>query len=161
MTSSRPSPKHPDELREKIRLAMPHRRLLYLVVFLLWFSGLLWLILRGFSGAPQPGQACEQWSPVLMEIHGGLAFIFLWFFGSLLVHMRRGLMLKRNRVSGLSMLSVTLFLVLTGWGLYYFGDENLRRLTSLAHWIVGLALPFLLISHILMGRKIIRWRAAE
>ena len=158
MTSFHQNTKHPDEFREKIRLAMPHRRSLYLVIFLLWFSGLLWLILRGFSGAPQPGQACEQWSPVLMEIHGGVAFIFLWFLGSLLVHMRRGLFLKRNRFSGLSMLSVVLFLTFTGWGLYYFGDENLRRLTSLAHWIVGLGLPFLLTLHILWGRKVLRFK---
>ena len=150
---------HAPELREKIKLETPHRRLLYLVVFLLWLSGLLWLVVRGFSDAPVESARCEQWSPVLMEIHGGLGFIFLWFLGSLWVHMRRGLLLQRNRVSGLSMLSVTLFLVFTGWGLYYFGDENLRKLTSLAHWIVGLALPLLLTLHILLGRKIPRWKA--
>ncbi|HVM32008.1 MAG TPA: DUF4405 domain-containing protein [bacterium] len=144
------------DFREKIRLESPHRRALYAVVFLIWLSGLLWLWVRGFSDAPVEGAAAELWSPVLMEIHGALAFVFLWFLGSLLTHMRRGLLLGRNRVSGLSLLSVALFLVLTGWGLYYFGDERLRVLTSLAHWGVGLALPLLLALHILLGRKILK-----
>ncbi len=147
------------EFREKVRLETPHRRAFYAVVFLIWFSGLLWLMIRGFSDSPASSDACEKWSPILMEIHGALAFVFLWFLGSLLVHVRRGLLLKRNRVLGLSLLSVAFFLVLTGWGLYYFGDENLRKITSLAHWIIGLALPFLLILHILVGRKIIGRKA--
>jgi hypothetical protein len=44
-------------------------------------------------------------------------------------------------------------LIVTAFGLYYFGSETLRPLTSDVHIVVGLALPFLLALHIWLGRK--------
>jgi hypothetical protein len=151
MTEGRFPPKLRDLLREKIRLPDPHRWSLYGASGLVWLSGALWL---GIEKACGTGNS--QWSPRLLEIHGAAAMIFLVLAGSIWPHMRRGLALRRNRVSGIGMAAFLGFLTLTGWMLYYVGDETWRNAASIAHWGAGLALPILLASHILLGRRSFR-----
>ena len=45
-----------------------------------------------------------------------------------------------------------LLLTVTGYLLYYAGDENTRPVISAAHWILGLAVPALLAWHVISGR---------
>jgi hypothetical protein len=52
-----------------------------------------------------------------------------------------------------------LLLTITGYLLYYAGDEDTRPLISAAHWILGLAVPAMLVWHIVSGRA--RTRVSE
>ena len=45
------------------------------------------------------------------------------------------------------MVGCTVFLILTGYGLYYIGSRNWREWTSVAHWVVGLVALALFLIH--------------
>jgi hypothetical protein len=140
-------------LREKIRLIPAHRWTLYVVTALVWLSGCLWL---GVEKWKEPGDS--EWGPFLMKIHGAVAMAVLLLLGSMVTHVLRGLALKRNRILGFFLIGLFLWLTVTGWFLYYAGDDRWRDFSSLAHWTAGLALPMLLAAHILVGRKVFRAR---
>ena len=89
-----------------------------------------------------------------MKIHGAAAMAILIILGSMLLHVRRGLSLKRGRSLGLFLIFLFLFLTITGWFLYYLGDDHWRDIASIVHWAVGLGLPLILAVHILWGRKV-------
>lgn len=82
----------------------------------------------------------------------------LVLLGALFNHIRRGWTAKKNRVSGMILLAVVLFLAVTGYGLYYSGDEQLRSLISKSHTWIGLGLVFLIPAHVLLGRAFRRKR---
>lgn len=93
----------------------------------------------------------EPWS---MKIHGGLAMLFLIVTGSLAtIHIQSGWRRKKNRVSAVALIAFIGTLVLSGYLLYYASGESLRSWTSIFHWVLGLALPMILVMHIYMGRK--------
>ena len=42
---------------------------------------------------------------------------------------------------------------LGGWALYYVADDAVRGWVSVTHWVLGLALPVLLLAHIVGARR--------
>jgi hypothetical protein len=149
------SHKSSGEIRDKIRLDNSHRWMLYGATLLVWVSGGLWLLWKRPWNETGDLPLDSSWPPLLMKIHGAAAMAVLVLLGSMLAHVRRGLAVKRNRTSGLFLLSVFLFLAVTGWMLYYLGDERWRNIASFSHWTVGLGLAILLPGHILLGRKVL------
>ncbi len=138
-----------------IRLGRRLRRWFYLVFGLLFASGAGWLVLHAFAQSegefgPQPHPA-EQW---LLRLHGAAAMAALVIFGILLpLHVQHGWKANRNRVTGAVMLGILVVLVLSGYALYYAGNEHLRSLSILVHDAVGLAFPLILVWHIVRGRR--------
>lgn len=137
------------------KLSRRQRRWFYTVFIGLFLSGLAGGIMEYFfrndSNMMTSTRTVSAWA---MKIHGAFAMIFLIVLGSLIpTHVKKAWRANLNRGNGLFMLFLNLFLVLTGYGLYYFANENLRSRISISHWVVGLALPFLLYIHIYLGRK--------
>ena len=90
-------------------------------------------------------------------LHSLSAFFTVGIIGALAtVHMRAGWKRKLNRLSGVLSLCLLLFLVLSALGIYYFGDMDLSRLSSLSHTLVGLVLIPLFFWHGIAGRRIRR-----
>jgi hypothetical protein len=54
---------------------------------------------------------------------------------------------------GLILLATNAILIATAFGLYYSGSETVRPWISWVHLLVGLALPLLLLFHIVSGRR--------
>ncbi|WP_295009193.1 hypothetical protein [uncultured Dechloromonas sp.] len=135
-------------------IALPgrHRRLIYLAFAFLVLSGLVWLGGRyGLRSDPELPHPLEAWA---LKLHGAAAMLGLLALGSVLPqHVRFAWRARRNRTSGATMLSLAGILILTGYGLYYAADENLRPWISLAHWASGLVLPAGLIWHVAAGRR--------
>ncbi len=69
------------------------------------------------------------------------------------VHVIRGWNLKKNVVSGTTILTLFLILTMTGWMLYYSGSDQLRRTASQWHTWLGLGSSFLLFVHSLLGLR--------
>jgi uncharacterized membrane protein YfcA len=89
-----------------------------------------------------------------MKIHGAAAMAILVLIGMLLCgHVRFAWRARRNWANGSIFLSAFGVLAITGYGLYYTGDERLRAWTSWLHLAVGLALPILLLFHIFLGKR--------
>jgi hypothetical protein len=138
-----------------LRLPRWHEWLVYAISGLLVVTGIAWLLLDRFGKVngefgPEPSPAL----PWLLLIHGAAAYGFAITAAMLIpVHMRLGWNARRNRRSGLSLVGLSLFLILSGLALYYSSAEGFRSLSSLAHWLIGLALPPLLIIHLVRGKK--------
>jgi MFS family permease len=91
---------------------------------------------------------------MLLAIHGAAAMAFLVVFGALLSdHLPRGWRQRRERVSGLSLVTLCGILILSGWGLYYFGAEELRAATSTVHSVLGILLPCAMGAHVWRARR--------
>ena len=139
-----------------LRFGKLHRQLLYWVMAMVWLSGVLWLgfhyflrVAGEFGATPHP---LEIW---WLRLHGLTAFAILIALGSVLpVHVRRAWQLKKNRMTGLLMGLVLVWLSLTGYALYYFSSDANESWLPLLHWLVGLTLPLALVLHIQRGRAL-------
>ena len=116
------------------RLHPAHRALLYTIIVVLFLSGALW----------QAGIA----RTMLIKVHGGAAMASLVVLGSLLArHVVAGWQARTNRASGMGLLAALLWLIVSGYLLYYAGDEALRAYAAQSHFWIGLALGILFAVH--------------
>jgi hypothetical protein len=107
----------------------------------IWTTGAAWLGLHYFARVegpfgPEPHPA-EAW---VLRAHGAFAFASLWVLGLLwAVHVTPGWARGKRRLTGGLMFAAAALLALTGYLLYYLGDETLRADASLLHWAIGAA----------------------
>jgi hypothetical protein len=135
---------------DSIRLKRFHRYFLYAVLALLFFSGAAWAYFNYFLTA-EDFAASKTWA---LRIHGAAAMVTLVLIGTILTaHVRFAWRAGRNRSNGSLFLGTFGILTVTGYGLYYAGGERLRAWTSWIHLGIGLALPILLVVHILLGKR--------
>jgi len=114
------------------RLSRLHRRLLYVTLGSLLVSGALWEWYRDAT---------------LMKIHGAAAMLALILFGMLLPGHTKGWNGCRRK-TGIPILGASAWLIVSGYLLYYAGNETVREFTSGSHLGIGLALPLLLGFHV-------------
>jgi hypothetical protein len=140
--------------RSKLRLSPITELAVYLTFGCLLITGAVWMV--GQSAFDQEsGSHLSGW---LMKIHGAAAMVALVLFGVLLNHVRKGWKARKNRGSGLPLFLVIMFLVITGYGLYYAGDEQLRGMISQWHSWIGAGLVLILPLHVAIGRALRRRR---
>jgi hypothetical protein len=146
---------------DSIRLGPWHQGAVYAATAALAISGIIWLVLHYFFAVPgKYGPQIHPLEPWMLRLHGAAAMAGLIIYGSLLpVHIRRAWSMRRNIALGIALVAFMLLLTITGYLLYYAGDEDTRPLISAAHWILGLAVPALLVWHIVSGRA--RTRISE
>ena len=138
-----------------IRLPRWHEWLVYGATALLFVTGSAWLLLDRFGKVqgefgPEPNHVL----PWMLLAHGTAAYAFAIIAAMLIpVHMRLGWKSGRNRPSGLLLVGVGLFLLLSGLALYYSTGEALRAAASLSHWLVGLVMPIAIVIHLVRGKR--------
>ncbi len=137
------------------RLSSRRRLLVNATGLGLWGSGVLWLVFHYFLVRQgEFGPTANPLEPWWLKLHGALAFLAVWTGGLLWgLHVVNGWRLRRRRRSGAIALGLLLVLTVTGYLLYYAGEEGLRSAISLAHWILGLALPLTYVAHRLAERR--------
>lgn len=135
---------------------------------LLWL-GLTLLIGSGLLLAPGMFELRLEWEvpwslpggsrSLVAALHGFTATALLVLVGALLpVHVRGGLRLARNFVSGILLLTVLAALALTGWAIYYVINEDLSVFASMLHLGAGLAILAPLSVHAVHGLRLRRAR---
>lgn len=141
-------------------LRLFHRRALYGVSGLLLASGIAWAIL--YYASSQVGideRSAATAGALMMKVHGAAAMLALILFGTLLSHhVGVGWRSGKNRFSGCAIAAISGFLILTGYLLYYVGDEALRQWASWLHLAAGALLPAVLWPHV---RRMIRLRSSQ
>jgi cytochrome b561 len=126
---------------------------LYATFAVLFATGIVWLLAEARMDSPN-GDLWQEISAKMLVLHGGAAMIALVMLGALIpVHIQRAWRGRLNRWSGLAMAIANAALVVTAFGLYYAGADNLRSWTSDLHIAIGLAFPLLLVIHIVIGRR--------
>jgi hypothetical protein len=126
-----------------------HRYFVWPIFGGVWASGVLWLVFHDFLRRPGEfgitAHPLEHW---WLLAHGAFAFASLWLLGFLSVaHVAARWAWRRQRGSGLALLAAYIWLVITGYLLYYAGADQFRAAVSLGHWTVGVATLFLLLLH--------------
>ena len=132
-----------------------HEYWLYAAGGLLWASGLGWVVshyvLAGHGEFGDAPRLSELW---WLRVHGAAMLAFLIALGVMVpLHMAPNWRRRANRRSGVLMLLVVGILVLTGYALYYVGDESSRPWISAVHWIVGLGAAGVLAAHWSLGTR--------
>lgn len=140
--------------RRRLQLSRRHRRTLYTVSLALFLSGLAWIVMRRLDEAGRAGDELRHWKTVALQLHGLVGAGFVLLLGTLLPgHTRRAWHAKKNRANGAFFLTAVSVLIVTGYLLYYVGDETWRERLSDTHLWLGLAAPVLLGWHIFSGRR--------
>ena len=138
--------------RSTFRLNRPFKAAVYLSFGLLLLTGAWWM----YEQARLDDLHWVTLPRLLMKIHGGAAMLALVVLGALTAHIRRGWKADKNRLSGALLIAVNVFLIVTGYGLYYAGGEALREWLSRWHAWIGLVSGVLLPAHVIAGRLILR-----
>lgn len=136
-----------------MRLNNLFRYAIYAAFAVLFLSGALWLVADRLKDSPE-GEMWQAMSANLLMTHGGAAMLALMLIGALVpVHGLRAWRVGKNRITGTAMASLNGVLIVTAFGLYYLGSENLRPWLSNIHLAAGFALPVQLVAHIYFGRR--------
>ncbi len=136
-------------IKQSIRLGPKRRLVIYLICTGLWLSGVLWLLFHYFVRTPTDfGPSPHPLESWWLALHGAFGFAAMWMLGLLSgSHVVNGWVSRRRRWSGSILLGASATMALTGYLLYYSGDEALRAISSYAHWGLGLIAPILFLSH--------------
>lgn len=120
---------------------------------ILWLTGVAWLLLHNFGQIHgEFGPEANPAEPWLLRLHGAALIVATAGAGGLLlVHVWRGWGYKNQRVLGSTLSASAVLLILTGYLLYYVGDEVVRPWISIAHWVVGLGIAPIFLLH--YGRR--------
>jgi hypothetical protein len=135
--------------RESVRLGTSRRLSLYAVGIGVWLTGGLWLLFHHFvvtqgEFGPQANPLEAWW----LKLHGAFGFAAIWFFGLLWgAHVSRAWPLLRRRWSGGLMTALFLWLTISGYLLYYVGNDTARAILSILHWVIGLGCPLAFVWH--------------
>ena len=120
----------------------------------LWLTGAAWLLLHYYGQVE--GEFGLETNPLerwILRLHGLMLIPALLGFGGLfVVHMPKGWKDKYQRNIGIGLTALVAELILSGYLLYYVGDDTVRSWSSIAHWVIGLATPIVFIWHYL-GHK--------
>ena len=139
------------------------RRWVCLVAALLWASGAGWLVAHHWLVRPGDyGPVPSPVEPWALRLHGGCGYAAVALLGLLWgVHIGPRWRMRRARLSGALLVSVTLVLTGSGWLLYYVADDDWRAGIAQLHWLLGLAgLPVFLAHRLTARGRARRGRAA-
>ncbi|MGH7953346.1 MAG: hypothetical protein ACREFE_15740 [Limisphaerales bacterium] len=130
------------------------RRLLYTVSLTLLLSGIGFAWIQHLDQEGRAGDTLLQIKTKLIAVHGFSAMFFVLLLGTLLVsHIQRAWLGRKNRPNGVLFLSAVGLLTLSGYALYYLGNESLRDADAQFHLWLGVVTPALLGWHIWCGRR--------
>ena len=101
-----------------------------------------------------PWRISSEQHIAMAAAHATLSLLMAGIIGALWsIHMRAGWKRRRNHRTGLSLFVIMVLLGITAIGIYYLGDEQASVFSSVAHMLMGVAIPFLLVIHVVVGRR--------
>ena len=125
----------------------------YAVFATLLATGAIWLVADRLK-TPEDEELWQAIAANTLMLHGMTAMIALVLLGAVMaLHVRHSWRAGKTRISGAAMVGANALLVATACGLYYAGSDLLRAFAADVHIAVGIALPALVVTHIVLGRR--------
>jgi hypothetical protein len=122
-------------VKKKSELRFRHKLILYVAYSGLAFTGVAWYALS---------------RPWLLAGHALFGFLMIFALGFMWeLHVRKHWDGNRKRISGRALWIGNLVLTVSGYFLYYAGDEALRKFIGDGHWYLGLIGIPLLVYHVI------------
>jgi small-conductance mechanosensitive channel len=116
-------------------------------------TGVIWLVADQLK-ASENGEMWQAIAADALMLHGTTAMIALILLGAMIpLHVQRSWRAGKNRITGSVMVATNALLVVTASGLYYAGSDLLRTFVANVHIVAGLAVPALIVTHIVLGRR--------
>lgn len=132
-----------------MRLRAWQRRWTYGALLVVFLTGLILFLLMEYGQVEGDfGPRPHPWQGSVLAWHGGAAMLWLIALGTLAEHVRAGWKAGQARLSGSLQLLAHGVLALTGFALYYVGDETWQARSRTLHLWIGLAVPALLVAHL-------------
>lgn len=137
------------------RIAKKYRYLFYFILSLSLISGTGFWLLRNFAmveGDFGPESHFLQYP--FLQVHGFAAFLMLMALGTIFTaHIPKTWYQHKAKTSGITMLTLVSFSMVSAYSLYYLVGEDWHALLGNIHAIVGILLPVTLFIHINFARK--------
>ncbi len=142
--------------RPTIHFSRGWKVLLYSPLLVSFATGVSWFVLNRWFGVVDEFDIPHKHplQPLLIKIHGASAMLVLVAFGYILAtHVHAAWRTHRQRKSGLPLVAVFVLMAMSGWCLYYLGDETWRERVAWLHLGGGLSMPVILLTHIFLGHR--------
>ena len=125
------------------------RRLLDTALFMLFASGLAWLLVHyGIGAGSGPDTLPHPAEPWLMRLHGLFGFVGLFVLGMVsALHIPRGWRRRTHRRSAVIVLVGWTLSIVSAWLLYYFSSEDSRPFVGAFHALVATLLWLAIALH--------------
>jgi len=134
----------------RAKIPLSYRLTLFAVLLTLWITGVsLYLFQKYIRVSGEFGLTYHSSQVLFRQIHGAAAFTMMIIYGYLLAsHVSYGWKQKRQRKLGVTLVLVQLSIIITGYMVYYVGNDFILHTAATTHLLLGLSFPLLLISHI-------------
>ena len=126
--------------------------------YYLLLASLIILILSGILLIPTALSMQFEWNViwrlsgeqhlVTIAIHTAVSYLLLTALGALFpIHMKAGLIFKKNYFSGFSLVFCFIVLAITGVGLLYLANSQLILFIDALHMLIGIILMIIFLIH--------------
>ena len=135
---------------------MPRRQrvAIYWILGALWVSGCVWLVLDQFCArAGEFGPMQNPWQPPVLLVHGVVSILAMYLLGWVSArHVLRWWPGGLRRLSGGTLATCLLLLVVSGFALFFVSDDSWQRKAALSHDALGLIVTVFGIQHWFFAR---------
>jgi len=131
------------------------RAAIYLIIGGLWLTGILWLVLDQFFAEVGPfGPTPNRLEPAVLLIHGVVAILGMYVLGWVSIrHVVRWWQGGLRRVSGASLSTCLVLLVVTGFALFFLSDDGSQHAAALSHDVFGLIVTVFGVQHWFFAKR--------
>jgi len=142
-------------MRIGIRIPKLIRYLIYGFFIISLITGYTFFTLNQFVIIEGPfGPQKHPMQKYFLMTHGASAFIIMTLFGAMLAaHVPKTWDLKKNRNTGVTLITIISIQMITAYGLYYLVLGDYRIYLIYGHLISGTMLPIALIFHLIRIKR--------
>jgi hypothetical protein len=145
-------------------MAVGLRSWVYLLLGVLWASGVVWLCLDQFFSTRGPfGKTPHPWEQPIVLLHGIVAVAAMYLLGWISAqHVSHWWARRLRRVSGTLLCAFLGVLVVSGFALFFVSDDRWQRIAAVLHEISGLGITPIAAQHWFLRQKEKRvWRSKQ
>jgi hypothetical protein len=130
-------------------MSTSQRGWVYLLLGVLWLSGVVWLCLDQFFSTRGPfGKTPHPWEQPIVLLHGIIAIASMYLLGWISAqHVSHWWSKRLRRVTGALLCTFLGVLIVSGFALFFISDDHWQRIAAVIHEISGLGVTPIAVQH--------------